>query len=239
MLTRFSPAQITTAVTAVATRIATETPQIGWRNLSEEQLWAELVGCILSSQVRHESCSAAHERLTRLGLLNIKRIEDFDEFYYDVHHALSRPFTSSDNAFSFTGKYRFPKTKSEQIVGTATRLFHNTEGKGLSILLYESPDFCSARRKLITLCRGIGPKQASLFLRNVGFSGDVAVLDAHVMRYMEYMKLLDCPRLTLSSMRNYEKGEHTFRCHAWRVGFTPAVLDTAVWVVMRTISGEV
>lgn len=239
MLTRFSPAQITVAVTAVATRIATETPQIGWRNLSEEQLWAELVGCILSSQVRHESCSAAHERLTKLGLLSIKRVEDFDEFYRDVHHALSRPFTREDNAFSFTGKYRFPKTKSEQIVGTATRLFHNTEGKGLSIVLHESPDFCSARRELITLCRGIGPKQASLFLRNVGFSGDVAVLDAHVMRYMEYMKLLDCPRLTLSSMSNYEQGEHTFRCHAWSVGFTPAVLDTAVWVVMRTISGEV
>jgi N-glycosylase/DNA lyase len=238
MLARFSPAQITMAVTAVATRIATETPQIGWRNLSEEQLWAELVGCILSSQVRHESCSAAHERLTKLGLLDIKRIEDFDQFYCDMHDALSRPFSYTDNLFSFTGKYRFPKTKSEQIVCTAIRLFHNTEAKGLSILLQESPDFCSARRKLITLCRGIGPKQASLFLRNVGFSGDIAVLDAHVMRYMEYMKLLDCPRLTLSSMRNYEKGEHTFRCHAWSVGFTPAVLDTAIWVVMRTISGE-
>lgn len=239
MIIRFSPEQISAAVTAVATRIATETSQVGWRSLSEEQLWAELVGCILSSQVRHETCSAVHERLTNLGLLDIRRIEHFDEFWYDLHRALSQPFSHIDNSFNFAGRYRFPKTKSEQIVGTAVRLFQNTKGKGLSILLNESPDVYSARRRLIMLCRGIGPKQASLFLRNVAFSGDVAVLDAHVMRYMEYMKLLECPRLSLSSMRNYEKGEHAFRCHAWRVGFTPAVLDTAVWVVMRTISGEV
>jgi len=235
---RFSTAQITSAVTAVAQRITTETEAIGWQDLSEEHLWAELVGCILSSQVRHEACSAAHERLAKLGLLDPHRVESATEFYQDLYQALCQPFTLTDNSFEYVGRYRFPKTKSQQIVSTAQRLFRNHSGNGLSVLLADSPDVYLIRRQLITLCSGIGPKQASLFLRNIAFSQDVAVLDVHIMRYMDHMKLLDCPQLTLSSLRNYEQGEDVFRCHAWNVGFTPAVLDTAVWVVMRTISAE-
>jgi len=233
---RFSPVQIQSAVTAVAARISTETGQASWQDLSEGQLWSELVGCILSSQIRHEACCAAHERLIRLGLLDTGRVDSADGLYQDLYHALRRPFAGTDNSFGFAGKYRFPKTKAEQISSTALHLFQRS--KGLSVFLTESVDVCSVRRQLVAECSGVGPKQASLFLRNVGFSGDVAVLDAHVMRYMECMGLVDCPRLTLSSMRSYEQGEHRFRCHAWNVGFTAAVLDTAVWVVMRTISGE-
>ena len=235
---RFSTAQVTSAVSAVAQRIRTEAEPVGWQDLSEQQLWAELVGCILSSQVRHETCSAAHERLTRLGLLELQRVENASEFYQDLHQALSQPFAVTDNSFEYAGRYRFPKTKSQQIVSTALRLFHTPKGRGLSVLLTDSTDVCSVRRQLIALCSGIGPKQASLFLRNVAFSEDVAILDVHIMRYMDYMKLLDCPQLTLSSIRKYEQGEDAFRCHAWTVGFTPAVLDTAIWVVMRTISAE-
>jgi len=233
---RFSPVQVNNAVRAVATQIATESCDVFWRGLSEEQLWAELVGCILSSQVRHEMCSAAHERLTELSLLSLERIQRTQQLHQDIYGALIRPFVGTDNSFNFVGRYRFPKTKSKQIAEAARSLYENSGG--LSALLTHNPDARSARRQLVLLCSGVGPKQASLFLRNIRFTDDLAILDAHVVRYMEWLGLVCCANGTLSSMRTYEQGEHSFRSHAWDCGFTPGILDTAVWIVMRTISVE-
>src|SRR6266478_2416823 len=157
---KFSPEKIKNAVAAIATRVATEIGPITWRSLSEEQLWAELVACILSSQVRHEASSAAHERLAELGLLDSARLDSVDQFSFVLQNALGRPFTGGDNSFNFTGRYRFPKMKSEQIASTAMRLSRGA--KGLSALLSDNPDAISARRQLVALCSGVGPKQASL-----------------------------------------------------------------------------
>lgn len=231
---RFSPAQVNRAVKVVATQIATESRDPTWHSLTEEQLWAELVACILSSQVRHEACAAAHERLTELSLLRLDRNRKTKLFFQDMHEALARPFVGPDNSFNFVGRYRFPKSKSKQIAAAAQSIFQ--KGKGLSALLTCNPDPKSARRQLVLLCSGVGPKQASLFLRNIRFTDDLAILDTHVVRYMEWLGLVCSANGVPSSMRTYEQGEHRFQCHASECGFTAGTLDTAVWIVMRTIS---
>lgn len=231
---RFSPAQVNHAVRVVATQIATESVDKNWFALTEDQLWAELVACILGSQVRYEASSAAHERLTELCLLNLERNRKTDQLCQDISAALARPFIGPDNSFSFVGKYRFPKSKSKQIAAAAHSLFEKSEG--LSALLTHNPEPESARRQLVLHCSGVGPKQASLFLRNIEFSDDLAILDTHVIRYMEWLGLGCSASGKLSSMRIYEQDEHSFRCHAWKCGFTAGTFDTAVWIVMRTIS---
>jgi N-glycosylase/DNA lyase len=228
--------RISDAIAVVARRIAATENQTVWRTLSEQQLWAELVGCILSSQVRHEACSAAHERLTESGLLQLTRMESSAHLCNELRRALAQPFTGTDNSFCFAGRYRFPNSKAKQIAATASRLYR--DGAGISILLGNTQCPKSVRRQLIELCCGVGPKQASLFLRNIGFSEDVAILDAHVIRYMELLGLVERYGPSMSSIRLYEQGEQSFRCHAANRGFTPATLDTAVWVVMRMLSKE-
>src|SRR5260370_6689154 len=144
---RFSPVQVNNAVRAVATQIATESCDVFWRGLSEEQLWAELVGCILSSQVRHEMCSAAHERLTELSLLSLERNQRTQQLHQDIYRALARPFVGTDNSFNFVGRYRFPKTKSKQIAEAARSLYEKNS-EGLLALLTHNPDARSAPPQL-------------------------------------------------------------------------------------------
>jgi N-glycosylase/DNA lyase len=83
------------------------------------------------------------------------------------------------------------------------------------------------------MATGIGPKQASLFLRNTGFGGELAVLDVHVLRFMEYMGL--CPKVpkTVSTLREYEALEQILLGYARGLGWGLQVLDQAIWISMR------
>lgn len=236
MRVNLSPDRLNIAVSAVAAQVAMDRDEPQWEHFSEQQLWEELVGCILSSQVRHEACSAAHERLICLGLLEVSPDASHKRLGRRLQNALARPFNGIDNSFGFSGKYRFPNSKARQIARTSARL--RRARTGLLTLLRGSGDVASVRRQLIATCDGVGPKQASLFLRNVGFSGDVAILDTHIIRYMSLMGLDIRMGSSGFSIQLYEEGECSFRQHALRCGFTTAVFDTAVWVVMRTLSSK-
>ena len=63
----------------------------------------------------------------------------------------------------------------------AERLYR---GKGtLRSFLEDSHDSRDARRRLASEVSGVGPQQASLFLRNIGYAASVAALDIHVLTY--------------------------------------------------------
>ncbi|MDE3170633.1 MAG: hypothetical protein KGL75_10850 [Acidobacteriota bacterium] len=218
----------------VAARIAAAEVPVDWHARSEQELWAELVGCILSSQVRHEACSAAHERLTLNGLLDVKRAEFPTGLSEALRCALDQAFAGTDNSFGFIGKYRFSNSKAEQIAKTASHLYQ--KGNQLTTILRDSQTAADARRTLISICSGVGPKQASLFLRNIGYSCDLAVLDTHVIRYMQIVGLTRQDCRALNSIRLYERGELRFQFHAAGTGFTTATLDSAVWIVMRALT---
>src|SRR5882672_6316042 len=160
METRFSRDRIRSAVVAVADMFPTVMQGASWVSQSEGYLWSELVACILGSQVSHEMCSAAHERLDRHGLLDVGPASDLDDLGQDLACVLSLPFERADNSFHFSGRYRFARSKSRQIAVTASRLYGNS--RGLRAILGGTTNPRIARRKLIGLCCGIGPKQSSL-----------------------------------------------------------------------------
>ncbi len=82
-----------------------------------------------------------------------------------------------------------------------------------------------------------GPKQASLFLRNIGYSAYVAVLDIHVLTYMSWIGLTDAPLKSVSTIKKYESSETTFIEHSHSLGYAPDHFDIAVWVVVRVAKG--
>jgi N-glycosylase/DNA lyase len=87
----------------------------------------------------------------------------------------------------------------------------------------------------VSLASGVGPKQASLFLRNVGFANDLAVLDVHVLRYMDKMDLAPAITQIVHTLEGYERIELAFCKHARDLGFPPLCFDLAVWIVMRVL----
>jgi N-glycosylase/DNA lyase len=83
---------------------------------------------------------------------------------------------------------------------------------------------------------GMGPKQTSLFLRNVGWSWDVAILDVHVLSYMRLSRLAS--ENSVATLTAYERLEDRLRAYALGRGEPLGRLDFAVWVVMRAASKE-
>jgi N-glycosylase/DNA lyase len=84
----------------------------------------------------------------------------------------------------------------------------------------------------------LGPKQASLFLRNIGYAAHVAVLDIHVLTYMSWVGLTETPIKSVPTVPRYEALEDAFIEHAYSFGQTPDRFDLAVWVVVKVAKEE-
>lgn len=91
----------------------------------------------------------------------------------------------------------------------------------------------TAREWLVKNIKGIGYKESSHFLRNVGYKR-LAILDKHIMRIMCDSCIIDVPK-TLTRKR-YLNIEQEFISLADEVDLTPAELDLYLWY---TQTGEV
>jgi len=203
-----------------------------WTNMTEDDLWRELVACILGSRVRFEVANSAVERMERQHLFcENRRSSRFHQYEQDVMDALSERDASGES-----NRYPFFRVRANQIRRSAERLYRS---KGtLRSFLEGSHDIRDARRRLALEVAGLGPKQASLFLRNIGYTAHVAVLDIHILTYMSWVGLTETLMRSVPTVRRYEALEDAFIEHAYSLGYTPACFDLAVWVVVKVAKEE-
>jgi N-glycosylase/DNA lyase len=222
------------AVSAVLTEIAAmKKGQVDWRSLKEQTLWYELVACVLGSGVRFEDAICAVTRLKRAGVLTWDlRPRSLPEFETRVARVLFARCSRRDGCI---GRYRFPRRRAQLVRMAASAIY--SSGESLRALLRAARSSQHARRVLVTAVPGIGPKQASLFLRNVGFAHDLAVLDVHVLRYLCWMDGVSRQR-TVSGLREYERHERRIRRYAREASVTVGDLDLAVWITSRVAVSE-
>lgn len=202
-----------------------------WKTMTEPDLWRELVACILGSRVRFEVAHAAVERLEKQGLFRKPQASPcFQQYEHQVMEALLWRDAAGTNR-----AYPFPRSRAKQIRQAAERLY----GVGITLhsMLSSSHNVRDVRRRLIMEIPGLGPKQASLFLRNIGFTAHVAVLDTHVLTYMHLIGLNESTAKCVSALPKYEALERAFVEHAYSFGCDPDYFDLAVWVVMRVAKG--
>jgi len=203
-----------------------------WTSMPEDALWRELVACILGSRVRFETTYAAVERMERRRLFcEYRRSSRFPQYEQDVMGALSERCAPTE-----PNPYPFFRVRANQIRRAAERLYR---GRGtLRSFLEDSHDSRDARRRLVSEVTGLGPKQASLFLRNIGYAAHVAVFDIHVLTYMSWVGLTETPIKSIPTVRKYEALEDAFIQHAYSFGHTPDRFDLAVWVVVKVAREE-
>ncbi|MFC0104511.1 8-oxoguanine DNA glycosylase [Sphingopyxis terrae] len=191
---------------------------------SERELWRELSCCLLSSQVPYDLADAAAQAIDREGLLLSGHVDPAA-----IEALLSAPLDLAGRL----RRYRFPVARAAQLAATHQAVID--EAGGLVSLLDSFVDAGVARRWFVTRAPGFGPKQASMFLRNVGYSYDLAVLDRHVLNYMLALGLTqDRPPGTLT---NYRRWEAQLTDHARELGYPVGLLDWAIWIVVRTARG--
>jgi N-glycosylase/DNA lyase len=118
--------------------------------------------------------------------------------------------------------HRFADRRAEYIV-EARRLEPTLKG---AIEGFE--DSREARRWLVENVKGLGWKEASHFLRNVGYL-DVAIIDRHILSNMREHGLLGEDGSKGLTRRRYMEYEGILRAVAERVGMTLGEMDLYLW----------
>jgi N-glycosylase/DNA lyase len=142
-----------------------------WQSGNDEKLWEEMVFCFFTG-----GCSA------KMGLRSIEKVRDI--LLTGTHEELA-------NALS--GTHRYPFARSRYIVASRTFLQADCEMRLRKKL--ESFNHTERRDWLVKTkdIKGLGYKEASHYLRNIGFKG-YAILDKHILRCLAELKLIDDPK---------------------------------------------
>jgi len=229
---------IENAVIKICTLIESEKKEkIDWQSYSEDHLWHELVSCILGSRVLFETAKACAIHLRDSGLLDIssilKKPVSFEKkIMIELQKPIFPPYRKKGGC-----KYRFPETKSNCIVETAIDIYEKSNISIKSILKsHKNPH--RIRDILVEKCHGIGPKQASLFLRNISFCDNLAIIDSHVSRYIGLLNLNEKGPQIIKNKKDYFYNERILSSYAKLKNMSLASLDLAIWVVMGVATKE-
>lgn len=224
------------AVRRICQEIYPSNRQSWWVSATEPELTYELVSCILGSQVRYEIALAAAEKIRDAGLLE-KPIERYLAPVYEkaIYNILRQPLHS--RGLGPTGRrYRFARMRANHISRTVWAIY--SDGGSLKGRLDGYTSAKEARRSIVEIGVGIGPKQASLFLRNIGFTQELAIIDTHLLRFMSLFGLLEKATKPISSLQRYETHENDLLNYSKSTGYPLGCLDQAIWIVMKVYLQE-
>jgi len=124
-----------------------------------------------------------------------------------------------------TNKHRFHNNKARFIVNA--REFRNIKD------LLDGKSENEAREFLVKNVKGLGMKEASHFLRNVG-KNNVAILDRHILNLLfDRGYLLEKPKSL--TPKKYLEIEEIFKIIAEQIGMSSAELDLYMWYMKTGI----
>jgi len=181
-----------------------------WLQGSDERLWEELVFCIFTA-----GASA------RMGLRSIEAVRTL---------LAEGESAEMSRALIAAGAHRFPNARPGYVVVTREYLREHC-GMRLrqQLLSFDDPierrDWLAREPRI----KGLGYKEASHFLRNVGLKG-YGILDKHVLRCLEDLGVLDSRRPPTNRNGYLEKEEQLRRfAHDVRINFEE--LDLVLWSI--------
>jgi N-glycosylase/DNA lyase len=119
--------------------------------------------------------------------------------------------------------YRFPTSRASYIC--ENRFLYGS----LNGVLNQFKDGWAAREWLVKTVKGFGYKEASHFLRNVGFT-DVAIIDRHILKYLKETGLIEMPKTF--NRKRYLEMEKILLTIAKKLNLNLAELDLYLWYIM-------
>jgi N-glycosylase/DNA lyase len=186
-----------------------------WRSGSDARLWEELVFCIFTA-----GASA------RMGLRAVDAVRPL------LMDGTREEMTA---ALRIAGAHRFPVERPGYVIVTRTFLRHHCN-LGLRATLESFADPIERRDWLAheKEIKGLGYKESSHFLRNIGIMGH-AILDKHVMNCLADLKVVESAKPPATRAR-YLQSEAQLRSFARELRIDFDELDLVLWS-MKT--GEV
>lgn len=206
---------------------------LDWQLRTEEELLYEACVCMFSSQMVFEVAEAAAQRIKDRGLLKATTSRDYEQRLVTV---LGEPLNFERDGKIRHARPRF-KNRLASLLFTTVKTMR-IQGQSLRDTLFSASTAREARELLVQQVWGFGPKQASLFLRRVGYCAELAVLDIHILDYLRVARGLDPKPSALSRLESYERIEVEFQKVAEEFGHSVGCVDLAMWITMRVAKRE-
>jgi N-glycosylase/DNA lyase len=179
-----------------------------WQTGSDARLWEEMVFCIFTA-----GASA------RMGLRSVEALRPL------LQSGAQHEMTS---ALVAAGAHRFPNARPGYVIVTRNYLNESCSMRLRERLsgyrsLIERRDWLAKEPRI----KGLGYKEASHFLRNIGFKG-YGILDKHIVRSLYELNVIDSPKPP-ASRGQYLETEARMRQFASSIRINFDELDLLLW----------
>lgn len=174
----------------------------GLRYAADKGIFSELAFCLFTPQAKATSCDYALRRLKEDGLL----------FKGPARAVRSK----------LKGSVRFHNKKAEYLVAARRLLKLGLKKK------IEKFNAAAARDWLVRNVKGLGYKEASHFLRNIGLGKELAILDVHILKNLKELGVIENIPSSLTKKR-YLEIEDKMRKFSRRTKIPLAELDLLLW----------
>lgn len=172
----------------------------------EEDVFAELCFCICTPQSKARTCDKAISTLKEAGTLFGGTEEDILAGLREVRFCenKARYIVNAREQFSDDGRIQIKK-----------RLSGHLDAGGL-------------REWIVKNVKGLGYKEASHFLRNIGLGLDMAILDRHILKNLKSVGVIDAIPASISR-KKYLEIERKMRAFSKEIGIPLEHLDLLLW----------
>ena len=174
----------------------------------EDRWFEELVFCLLTANYSARGAVACISALNDSGAISWGGLEELTTC---LEH-----------------RHRFPNKRAEFILEARV---HKSE---LKRIIVSQPSSRAAREWLVENIKGLGMKEASHFLRNVGYL-DLAIIDKHILTHMVEQGIIG-ERPKTVTRKKYTEYEEILAAVAKRLGMPLGQMDLYLWAKK---SGEV
>lgn len=175
------------------------------KNATPKELFIELAFCVLTPQSKAKLCWEAIVTMQKKNIL-------FNGTIDDINKELQ--------------KVRFKNKKAEYLYRARCNFFKKENSIYENIKKTKST--LELREYLVRNIKGIGYKEASHFLRNIGLGEEIAILDRHIIRNLIELGVLKKYPKNLSE-KNYEGIEEKMKALSKILDIPIDTLDLVFW----------
>ena len=176
-----------------------------WKEGDNKALFIELVFCLFTPQSSARQCWKAVNILLEKDLLFTGSWEDISREINIV---------------------RFRNNKSKYLIEAREKFL--SHGKGLREYMNLYADQFQKRERLVKNVKGMGLKEGSHFLRNIGIGSDLAILDRHILKNMKLLGVIDDIPKSLTE-KIYLSIEEKLSKYSKKIDIPMEHLDFVLW----------
>ncbi len=187
---------------------------------SEERLFAELAFCLCTPQSKAKLCWAAVSRLMKNGLLMEGDNKEIEQNLKGVrfHRSKARYIEGARKLLTKNGKL--------DVRGTLARGDMASSSAARSAVMNKEPR--EVRDWIVSNIKGLGYKESSHFLRNIGMGQGIAILDRHILKNLKKLGIIGEVPESLSP-KKYLEIERRMSAFCEHIGISDEELDLLLW----------